>query len=279
MPSRSRCSRLRAYSDHRSRPRPGGAPACPAPPPPPARASTRPGRRGGGRPAAAGRRSTPGRAGRARWTIRYRRSSAIARPSASSESTASTTCGRLSSFAWFNSRTTDGRFAVPAAHRLGQQPAHRARVRQFGDRVGEGARHRSDRNSGDLLGGRQRRRADDPCAARRAQPAQPGDQDVDLVQRQQRGSGCEAVQGQRRQPRDHRLRVRRRGAGRPRPAGPAPRPSDSPRRVHQHRVQPLLAGRRARVEQEDAREDLLPGPAGRGTARSSRRTETPCERS
>ncbi len=39
-------------------------------------------------------------------TIRYRRCSASALPSATSESTASTTCGRLSSRARFSSRTT-----------------------------------------------------------------------------------------------------------------------------------------------------------------------------
>ncbi|GAA3102463.1 hypothetical protein GCM10020254_55060 [Streptomyces goshikiensis] len=63
-------------------------------------------------------------------------------------------------------------------------------------------------------------------------------------EREERGGGAEPVEGEGRQPGDHGLVVAA-------PAG-----------VQQGRVQPLLAGRGAGVEQEHPGQDLLPGPAG-----------------
>ncbi len=116
------------------------------------------------------------------------------------------------------------RFTVAAAHRVGQQPAYGARVRESGHRVGEGARHRCDRQSVDQLGRGQRRGAEDADAARRAQPAQPGDQDVEGVEGQQRRRGRETVQGERREAGDHRPRRRPDG----RAPGTAPRSRAGP---------------------------------------------------
>ena len=113
IPRRSRCSRLRAYSDHSAssswrgaRVSSSTATACSG-----QYASTPP------RCGPPGRRRSTFQTGSGRpcsWTIRYSRSSAIARPSASSESTASTTCGLPSSFAAVNSRTTEAGSQCPA---------------------------------------------------------------------------------------------------------------------------------------------------------------------
>lgn len=153
-----------------------------------------------------------------------------------------------------------GRFAVPGADRLRQQPPYRARVRQLRHRVGEGARHRGDRDTREVGGGRQRRRTDDAGAAVRAQPAQPGDQDVDLVEGGQRGRRGEPVQGQRRQARDQRVRVRPRGVRflGARLDGDARRRLDcgGAAREQQDGVEAFLGGGRPRVEEEDAGEDL-----------------------
>ncbi len=154
-----------------------------------------------------------------------------------------------------------GRLAVPAAHRLGQQPANRHRVLQDRHRVRQGPRDRGHRQARDLLRDGQVGGAHDPGAARRTQPAQPRHQHVERLQGRQRGSGGESVQGQRGQAGDHRLAVG--GGGRLVPPRLHRHAHGAlPRRVQQHRVQPLLARRRSGVEQDDTGQQLLPGPAG-----------------
>ena len=139
---------------------------------------------------------------------------------------------------------------MAAAHRLGEQPADRARVGEPGDRVRQRAGHRGDGQARHLFRLRHGLRTDEPGAAGGPQPPGTRHEDVDPVEGGQRRGGAEPVQRERRQAGDHRLAAAA-SAAFTRAGG-----------VLQCAVQPLLAGGRPRVQQEHPRQHLLPGPSG-----------------
>ena len=246
---------------------------CPARPPPPARASTRPGRRGAGRRAGAGRRSTPGRAGRTRapsGTAGPRRSPG---PRRAASPPRPRHAGGSAAGARFNSRTTAaGSQCPPRTASVSSRRTASASV-ESGHRVGQGARRpgrpaRPSTSSGVGSAAVRTMRTQPVERSRRSR----GTRTSMRVEGEQRRRGGEAVQGERGQAGDHRLRVDRAArapVGRRRAA--AGTPGAAPGRVQQRRVQPLLAGGRARVQQEHARAGSAARVRRAGTARWPRR--------
>ena len=253
--------------------RPAAAPGCPAPPPPPARASTRPAPPRCGPPGS--RRSTfhTGSGSPYSRTIAYSRSSAIVRPSASSASTASTTCGRTSSPAWFNSPTIAAGSQCPprtasvssrrtasasdsSATASATARPHR-RHRHCADHLGAGAargRGRSGRSPWTAAAG---------CAVPALDPVSEssgGAEEKPCSASAARPVIITALYGARSTPGSSARGVGRSRSGlRRHPLGAA---RARPHRVQQRGVQPLLAGRRARVQHVDPRQQLLPGAVG-----------------
>ena len=103
-----------------------------------------------------------------------------------------------------------GRFAVPAAHRLGQQPAYGAGVASSATASARARGDRGHRHARDLLRARAARRRGRAARSRSSAAAGCAGTRTSIRSRdEQRRRGGEAVQGQRRQPGDHRLAVRR----------------------------------------------------------------------